>query len=68
MEVFGSNGFFLFIGLLYVGLAAYAGYRMTKRAAPAKSQGTAAVSPNATSLAVGAVLEKGAADPRPAGG
>jgi MFS family permease len=68
MELFGSNGFFLFIGVLYVGLAAYAGYRMTKRAAPAKSQGTAAVSPNATSLAVGAVLEKGAADPRPAGG
>jgi MFS family permease len=68
MELFGSNGFFLFIGALYVGLAAYAGYRMTKRAAPAKSQGRAAVSPTATSLAVGAVLEKGAADPRPAGG
>jgi MFS family permease len=63
MDVLGSDGFFVFIGLLYAALAAYAGYRMTRRAAPAKSQGSAAVSPNASALAVGAVLEKGSADP-----
>ncbi len=63
LETFGSNGFFVFIGVLYAGLAAYAGWRMTRRAAPAKSQGSAAVSPNASALAVGAVLEKGSSDP-----
>jgi MFS family permease len=68
MEAAGSDGFFAFIGLLYAGLAGYAGWRMTRRAAPAMSQATAAVSPSATALAVGAVLEKGAADPPPAQG
>jgi MFS family permease len=67
MEVFGSDGFFVFIGLLYSGLAAYAAWRMTKRATPAKSQATAAVTQGASAIAVGAVLRKGSADPRPEG-
>lgn len=66
MERVGPNGFFLFIGLLFLTLAAYAAYRMTRRAAPAKSQGTAPLAPGASAVAVGAVLEKGAADPKAA--
>ncbi len=67
MEVFGSNGFFVFIGLLFAGLASYAAWRMTRRAAPAMSQATAAMTQGASAIAVGAVLQKGSADPRPAG-
>ena len=47
-------------------LSGYAGWRMTRRAAPAKSQGTATIAPGASALAVGAVMEKGSADPRAA--
>jgi MFS family permease len=66
MEHFGPSGFFLFMGVLFAALAVYAAWRMTRRAAPAKSQGTATVSPNASALAVEAVLEKGSADPKAA--
>lgn len=66
METVGPNGFFLFIGVLFAALAGYAVYRMTRRAAPAKSQGTATLSPGASAVAVGAVLEKGSADPKAA--
>jgi len=59
METVGPGGFFLFIGILFVALAAYALYRMTRRAAPAMSGAFRGVSPGASSLAVDAVLEKG---------
>jgi len=59
METVGSGGFFLFIGLLFVALAGYALYRMTRRAAPTVSGAFRGVSPGASSLAVDAVLEKG---------
>jgi MFS family permease len=62
----GPAGFFLFIGVLFATLAAYAGWRMTRRAAPAKSQGTAVMTPTASALAVEAVLEKSASDPKAA--
>jgi MFS family permease len=62
----GPGGFFLFMGVLFAALAGYAAWRMTRRAAPARSQGAAAMNPNASALAVGAVLEKGAADPKAA--
>ncbi|MGQ0564451.1 MAG: MFS transporter [Gemmobacter sp.] len=62
MENVGPAGFFLFIGVLFAGLAGYAAWRMTRRAAPAKSQGAATIAPTASALAVEAVLEKGASD------
>jgi MFS family permease len=60
METFGPRGFFLFIGLLYVALASYAVYRMTRRAAPSVTGAFRGVTPNASPLAVGAVLDKAA--------
>lgn len=59
METVGSQGFFLFIAILYAALAGYALWRMGRRAAPAGTGGFANLSPNASSLAVEAVLEKG---------
>ena len=59
METVGPRGFFLFIGLLFVALAGYALYRMTRRAAPQVSSAFRGVSPVASSLAVEAVLEDG---------
>ncbi|RID93564.1 MFS transporter [Gemmobacter lutimaris] len=58
MEVIGPRGFFLFIGLNFFGLAAYAGWRMTRRAAPGVTGAYAAVAPTASALAVGAVMEE----------
>ncbi len=58
MGVVGPHGFFLFIGLLYAAQAAYIGWRMTRRAAPQGTGGFAGLSPNASSLAVGAVLDQ----------
>jgi MFS family permease len=58
MQQIGPAGFFLFIGGLYAALAGYAGWRMTRRAAPA-GQGTfAGLAPSASPIAVEAVLEK----------
>ncbi|SNX70410.1 predicted MFS family arabinose efflux permease [Cereibacter ovatus] len=61
MEQTGPQGFFLFIGLLYAGLALYAGWRMTRRAAPAVADtgAFASVAPTASALAVGRVMAKG---------
>ncbi|MDX5349662.1 MAG: MFS transporter [Paracoccaceae bacterium] len=58
METVGPRGFFLFIALLYVALAVYAVYRMTRRAAPQVTGAFRGVSPTATPLAVGAVLDE----------
>jgi MFS family permease len=60
METVGPRGFFLFIGLLYIALAAYAAYRMTRRAAPAVTGAFRTVTPTASPLAVGAVLDEAA--------
>ncbi|MGP3723690.1 MFS transporter [Cereibacter sphaeroides] len=59
MEQAGPSGFFLFIGILYGAMAAYAGWRMTRRAAPAVADtgSFATVAPTASSVAVGAVME-----------
>jgi MFS family permease len=59
METVGPRGFFLFIGVLYLMLAGYAVYRMTRRAAPTVSGAFRTVTQGASSLAVEAVLEKG---------
>jgi MFS family permease len=58
MEQVGPRGFFLFIGILFSALAAYAVYRMTRRAAPQVTGAFRGVTPTASPLAVGAVLEE----------
>jgi MFS family permease len=58
MEQVGPGGFFLVIGVLFLSLAAYAGWRMTRRAAPAGSGGFATLAQGASALAVGAVIDK----------
>nr|HMS94486.1 MFS transporter [Tabrizicola sp.] len=59
MEEIGPSGFFLFIGALYVLLAGYALYRMTRRAAPTVSGAFRGVTLGASPVAVDAVLDKG---------
>jgi MFS family permease len=58
MQQIGPGGFFLVIGILFLALAAYAAWRMTRRAAPAGSGGYAPLAPSASALAVGAVTGK----------
>lgn len=58
METVGPRGFFLFIGILYVALAGYALYRMTRRAAPTVTGAFRNVAPTASPLAVEAVLDE----------
>jgi MFS family permease len=57
METVGPRGFFLFIGILFSALAGYAAYRMTRRAAPQVTGAFRTVTPTASPLAVGAVLD-----------
>ncbi len=73
MSLVGPNGFWIYMGVLLAMLSAYAGWRMTRRAAmPAADQGNyAVVTPSATSLAVEAALDDaqssgGDGDPQPA--
>jgi MFS family permease len=60
METVGPRGFFLFIGILYVVLAAYAVYRMSRRATPSVTGAFRGVTQGASPLAVGAVLDEAA--------
>lgn len=53
----GPSGFFLFIALLYVALAGYAIYRMTRRAAPVGHGQAAFVVPTASTVAQTAAIE-----------
>jgi MFS family permease len=57
METIGPEGFFVFMGVLFAALAGYTAYRMAQRAAPEETGAFAGISPNATSLAVGTVLD-----------
>ncbi len=61
MAKIGAGGYFLFLGLLFVVLAGYAGWRISRRSGPVEQAGFTSLSPNASSLAVGAVMEM---DPR----
>lgn len=64
METVGPGGFFLYIGVLMALMAIYAGWRMTRRAAPAVADtgAYAALTPTASALAVEAVLDRSAED------
>ena len=57
MSVIGAGGYFLFIGMLFAALALYAAYRMSRRAAPAEHAAYSGLTPNVSSLTVGAVLD-----------
>ena len=57
----GPGGYFMFIGILFAVLAVYVGWRMRQRSAPVEHSTFAGLSPNASSLAVDAVLDM---DPR----
>jgi MFS family permease len=57
LETIGPSGFFLFMGILFAALAGYAAYRMAQRAGPVETGAFAGLSPNASPLAVGAVLD-----------
>jgi MFS family permease len=58
MGLIGPEGFFLFIGLLFAALAGYSTWRMMRRTTPDGSSGYTGLTPTASSLAVGAVLER----------
>ena len=58
MGVVGPNGFFLFIGVLFATLAVYAAWRMVRRTTPDGSSGYAGLTPSASSVAAGVVLEQ----------
>lgn len=60
----GARGFFLFIGVLYVIQVAYTGWRMTRRDTAAVTGPVTALTPTASSIAVGVVVEE-AADKAP---
>ena len=62
MEIMGPDGFWIYIGLLLVVLAAYTGWRRTRRAAPAQDQNFAVIAPSATPVAVEAALENAGSD------
>jgi MFS family permease len=64
MAQVGAQGFFLFLGLLFGALALYAGWRMTRRAAPVAGGAYASVVPSASAVAVGAVRDRGAPEAR----
>lgn len=60
MTQVGPSGYFIFIGALFALLAGYAAWRMSRRNAPAEQASYAGLTPTASSLAVGAVLNRDA--------
>ncbi len=57
MGVVGTRGFFLFMLVLYLAMAAYTLWRMGRRAAPAHTGSFRGVTPTASTVAAVAVLE-----------
>ena len=56
MGLIGKQGYFLFLGILFAALGAYAGWRISRRPTLEPHSSYQGLSPNASSLAVGAVL------------
>jgi len=63
METIGPRGFFLYIALLLLALGVYGLWRMTRRATPFGAPGYTPITPNASALAVEAVLDRPADPP-----
>ncbi|MTH64965.1 MFS transporter [Paracoccus shanxieyensis] len=62
MSMMGPDGFWAYLAALLLLLAAYAGWRRTRRPAPAHDQSFAIIAPSATPLAVEAALENAGSD------
>ncbi|PWE30127.1 MFS transporter [Pararhodobacter marinus] len=63
MGAIGPSGFFLYMGIIFILLAAYAGWRMTqRRATPDAQGGYTAISPTASVVTIEAALEQSDAD------
>ena len=58
MGLIGKSGYFLFLGILFLALGVYAGWRISRRPTLAPHSSFTGLSPNASSLAVGAVLSQ----------
>jgi MFS family permease len=58
MAQIGAGGYFLFLGLLFAALAGYAAWRISRRSGPVEQASFTGLSPTASSLAVGAVMEQ----------
>lgn len=69
MEQLGTDGFFVYLAGLFVLLAGYAGWRMTRRAAPSVEDtgAFAVISPVASALAVESALEAAQDGAKPTG-
>lgn len=57
MSALGPHGFWIFLAVLLFAMAAYAGWRMTRRAASGDVSAYAAIMPSATAVAVEAAQE-----------
>jgi len=57
MGQIGARGYFLIMAVLFAALASYAAWRASRRAAPLEPSGYTGLTPTASSLAVGAVLD-----------
>ncbi|MTH76412.1 MFS transporter [Paracoccus aestuariivivens] len=62
MSALGPEGFWVYIGVLLIILTVYAGWRTTRRPAPAQDQSFAVIAPSATPLAVEAALGNAGSD------
>ena len=66
MGVVGKSGYFLFLGILFALLGGYAAWRISRRPTLEPHSSFTGLSPNASSLAVGAVLQQDSAKARAA--